>query len=161
MKAENLKKPVSVGRHKRQCGICAHPQKEQIEADFVSWRSAAAIAQEHALADKASVYRHAHAFGLFAKRQRNVRAALERIIEQAGDVEVTSSAVVAAIQAYSKINAQGQWVERSEHINLNELFERMSVEEKEAYAREGNLPEWFTQTVGATPVAGREAGNNE
>jgi len=38
----------------------------------------------------AAAYRHAHARGLFAKRQRNVRAALERIIEHAGDVEVTA-----------------------------------------------------------------------
>jgi hypothetical protein len=86
--------------------------------DFVSWRSAVVIAEEHKLGDKVSIYRHAHAFGLFAKRPRNVRAALEQIIEQAGDVEVTSSAVVAAIQAYSKINAQGQWVDRSEHLKF-------------------------------------------
>jgi hypothetical protein len=84
-----------------------------------------------------------------------------KIIEQAGDVEVTSSAVVAAIQAYSKINAQGQWVDRSEHLNMNELFERMSVEEKESYAREGKLPDWFTQTVGATPLASKETGSDE
>ena len=88
MNGANVKKRVSIGRHKRQCGICAHPQKEQIEADFVSWRSAVVIAEEHKLGDKVSIYRYAHAFGLFAKRQRNVRAALEQIIEQAGDVEV-------------------------------------------------------------------------
>lgn len=33
-----------------------------------------------------------------------IRAALERIIEKAGEVEVTAGAVVAAVQAYSKIN---------------------------------------------------------
>ena len=38
------------------------------------------------------------------------------------------------------INASGQWVERSEHVNLNELFERMSREEMEAYAKDGLLP---------------------
>ena len=64
------------------------------------------------------MYRHAHAFGLFAKRQRNIRAALERIIEHAGEVEVTSSRVVAAVQAYSKINAAGQWIDRSESVSL-------------------------------------------
>jgi hypothetical protein len=105
------------------------------------------IAQEYSLADRTSVYRHAHAFGLFEKRKRNVRAALERIIEKAGEVEVTSSAVVAAVQAYAKINAQGQWIDRSEHIDLNALFERMSKDELEAYARDGKLPDWFTQTL--------------
>jgi hypothetical protein len=49
------------------------------------------------------VYRHAHAFDLFEKRKANVRAALEALIERAADVEVTASAVVAAIQAYAKI----------------------------------------------------------
>ncbi len=80
---------------------------------------------------------------------------LERIIEQAGEVEVTSSAVVAAVQAYSKINAAGQWIDRSESVSLNDLFERMSTQELEAYAQTGVLPGWFRSTVGAT------AGNSE
>jgi hypothetical protein len=44
-------------------------------------RSPAVITEEYGLSDRSSIYRHAHALGLFAKRQRNVRAALERIIE--------------------------------------------------------------------------------
>jgi hypothetical protein len=79
---------------------------------------------ECGLTDRASIYRHAHALSLFEKRKHNVRAALERIIEKSRKAEVTASAVVAAIQAYAKINAQGQWVECSEYVNLNELFER-------------------------------------
>jgi hypothetical protein len=67
----------SLGRHKRQCSICAHPQRVEIEADFIGWKSPAAIAQEHGLADRSGVYRHA--LGLLVKRQPNVRAALERI----------------------------------------------------------------------------------
>src|SRR5271169_5269637 len=144
----------SLGRHRRACSVCAHPRCAEIEADFVSWRSPAAIAQEYSLADRASVYRHAHAFGLFPKRQRNVRAALERIIEKAGEVEVSAAAVVAAVQAYSKINAAGQWVDRSEHVNLNELFNQMTLQEMEAYAKDGTLPDWFTVTLGATPSDG-------
>jgi hypothetical protein len=128
----------------------------EIETEFVSWRSPASIAKEYGLADRACVYRHAHALGLFAKRQRNVRAALEQIIEKAGDVEATASAVVAAVQAYSKINAAGQWIERSEHVNVNELFERMTTAELEAYARDGSLPDWFPRTVGATATDSRE-----
>jgi hypothetical protein len=54
--------------------------------------------------------------------QRNVRAAIERIIEKAGEVEVTASAVVGVVQAYAKINANGQWVDQSQQVNLNELF---------------------------------------
>ncbi|MGD0988929.1 MAG: hypothetical protein ABR874_14035 [Candidatus Sulfotelmatobacter sp.] len=79
-----------------------------IEADFISWRSPAAIAAEYSLSDGSSTHRHAHALDLFGRRQRNVRVALERIIGKAGEVEVTAASVVAAIQAYSKINAVGQ-----------------------------------------------------
>ena len=143
-------KRISLGRHERECGICNHAQREDIEQDFINWKSPVGITCDYGLADRATVYRHAHAFNLFAKRQRNVRVALEKIIEKAGDVEATASAVVGAIQAYSKINAQGQWVERTEHVNLNELFERMSREELETYARDGKLPDWFTQTVSVT-----------
>ena len=128
--------------------MCAHARREEIEADFIGWRSPAAIAIDYGLSDRTSVYRHAHALGLFGKRQRNIRAALERIIERAGDVDVTASAVVSAIQAYSKINASGQWIDRSEQVNLNDLFERMTNEELEAYAQDGTLPGWFESAVG-------------
>ena len=154
-------KPVNLGRHRRNCTVCAHEKCAEIEADFVGWKSPALIATEYGLADRTNVYRHAHALGLFPKRQRNVRAALEKIIEKAGEVDVNASAVVAAIQAYAKINAQGQWIDRSETVSLNELFDRMSEAELETYARDGTLPVWFTQTVGATPAHSEEGQYNE
>ena len=147
-------KPVNRGRHELNCGICKHEERENIERDFVAWRSPIAIASEYRLSNRATVYRHAHAFGLFGKRQRNVRAALERIIEKTDDVEVNASAVVAAVVAYSKINAEGRFVERSERIDLNALFERMSKEELREYAETGKLPAWFEQTVGKTATVG-------
>jgi len=152
-KTQDKSKPetsVNVGRHQRACSVCAHQQREEIESAFMGWRSPAAIAEEFGLADRASVYRHAHALGLFPKRQKNVRAALERIIEKAGDVDVTASAVVAAVQAYAKINAAGEWIERTETVSLNQLFDRMSTQELELYAQTGALPEWFRGIVGAT-----------
>ncbi len=142
---------VNIGRHRRNCGICHHPQRAEIEADFVAWRSPAAIAAEYGVADRTSVYRHANALGLFPKRQRNIRAALDRIIERVDSVDVTAAAAVAAIQAYAKINAAGQWIDRTEQVNLNDLFDRMSTAELESYARDGILPGWFeAATVGAT-----------
>jgi hypothetical protein len=153
-----VKEPTSVnlGRHSKNCKICSHSKREEIEQEFVSWRSPAEIAKSYRLTDRSTVYRHAHALGLFSSRQQNVRAALERIIERAGEVPVTSAAVVSAIQAYAKINAQGHWVERTESVNLNELFERMTQDELEAYARDGTLPTWFPQSVAATQSHGEE-----
>jgi hypothetical protein len=143
-------KPVNLGRHQRNCSVCFHADREEIEADFIAWRSAATIATEYGLGDRASIYRHAHALGLFAKRQRNIRAALERIIEKAGEVDVTASAVVAAVQAYAKINSAGQWIDRTEQVSLNDLFERMTTQELEDYAQSGALPQWFRATAGAS-----------
>lgn len=154
-------KPVSRGRHEKNCGICKHEDRESIERDFVAWRSPATIAEEYKLSNRATVYRHAHALGLFAKRQRNIRAALERIIEKSDDVEVTAGAVVQAVTAYARINAEGRLVERSERIDLNVLFEKMSQEELESYARDGVLPQWFAQTVGATLPDSQESENDE
>ena len=148
---------VSRGRHEKFCTICKHPKREEIERDFVNWHSLAEIAKTYRVSNRGSVYRHAHVFGLFAKRRRNVRAALEHIIERAGEVEVNASSVVAAVQAYSKINAQGQWVDRSQTVNLHELFERMSQDKLENYARDGKLPNWFSQTVGATSEDSQES----
>jgi hypothetical protein len=141
---------VNRGRHEKFCTMRKHPKREETECDFVNWRSPVEIAKKYRLSDRGTVYRHAHVFGLFAKRRRNVRAALEHIIERAGAVEVSAASVVAAVQAYSKINAQGQWVDRSQTVNLHELFERMSLEELDTYAREERLPSWFSQTVRAT-----------
>ncbi len=141
--SSNDEAPVSLGRHQRNCTVCAHVQRDEIEAEFIAWRSPAAITTEYGLADRSSIYRHAHALGLFQKRQRNIRAALERIIERAEGVEVTASAAVAAIQAYAKINSAGQWIDRTEQVGLNGLFDKMSTQELEEYAQSGTLPRWF------------------
>jgi hypothetical protein len=66
-------KPVNLGRHQSGCKICSHPQREEIERDFITWKSPTPIVKQYGLADRTSIYRHAHALGLFAKRSRNVR----------------------------------------------------------------------------------------
>jgi hypothetical protein len=63
------------------------------------------------------------------------------------------SPVVAAVQAYAKINAAGGWIDRSETVSLNELFDRMSTQELEDYARTGVLPSWFEAASGRSQVA--------
>lgn len=122
----------------------------------MAWSSPESLARQYALSDRASVYRHAHALGLFVQRRRNVRAALERIIEKAADVDVTSAAVVSAIQALSKINAAGQWIDPSERLTLHDLYQRMTREELELYARDGKLPGWFTDVIAGTQAMDSE-----
>jgi hypothetical protein len=145
-------KPVNLGRHAAECKICAHDSCAEIEREFVNWGGANQIAKSYGIS-RDGVYRHAHALDLFRKRQRNIRAALEKIIEKAGEVDVNAAAVVSAVAAYAKINGRGEWIERAETLNLNDLFERMTAPELEAYAADGVLPSWFESTVGATATS--------
>jgi hypothetical protein len=41
---------------------------------------------------------------------------------------------------------------------MNDLFDRMTTKELDAYAQDGSLPEWFTAAVSATPTDSREPG---
>ena len=87
----------------------AHRDRESIEQWFIEWSSVTRLAKTYGLTPD-SIYRHAHATGLFEKRQRNIRRALERIIEQpVEDVQANAPAVVSAIQTYTKLNARGEW----------------------------------------------------
>jgi hypothetical protein len=132
--------------HARTCSICGHARREDIEKDFLAWGSPKQIVKEYKLGNRAAVYRHAHAFGLMERRYVDLRAALGRIIEKAGEVPVTAWAVVAAVRACAKINARGQWMERDESNGMRELLDGMNREELLAYAEHGTLPGWFHGT---------------
>jgi hypothetical protein len=137
------RKSFSRKRHKTRCQICRHPEREAIDQAFIDWSSIVGLARNYGIT-RDTIYRHAHAVGLFEKRQRNIRRALERLIEQVEDVQANATSVVTAVQTYARINARGEWVERPEGMSLNELFDRMSIEELDAYAKGGMLPEWFS-----------------
>jgi len=112
----------------------------------MAWRSPKKIVKEYKLGQRRAVYRHAHAFGLMERRYVDLRAALGRIIEKAGEVPVTAWAVVAAVRACAKINARGQWMERGESSGMRELLDGMNRKELLAYAQEGTIPDWFKGT---------------
>ena len=147
-KGQRYSRP-SLGRHETLCKVCNHPQRAEIDEAFVDWQPVYKIAEDFGL-DRKSLYRHAHAVGLMERRRRNSRAALEAIIERgvSSAVEIPASAVVAAVVALGKMTADGRYVDRTERVDLNALFERMSNSELESYARSGVLPDWFEKTVG-------------
>lgn len=149
-----------MGRHEAGCKVCNHPEREEIENQWCSWANTSELARRYRLS-RDSIYRHVAAFNLRERRARNLRAALERIIEQADGVTVNAAAVVSAVTAYAKINSAGQWIDRSEQVSLNDLFARMTAGELESYAKEGTLPDWFTAIVGATHSDGQEEKTNE
>jgi phage terminase small subunit len=51
------------------------------------------------------------------------------------------------------------FTDRTETLDLNALFGRMSAAELEAYARDGSLPGWFEGALGTTPLNVLGAGN--
>lgn len=100
---------VNQGRHEAQCSICSHADREGIEQDFLTWKSPDKITKTFGVS-RDSIYRHARAFDLLEPRRRNVRFALERIIERAGDVEVNANAIVAAVGTWR--DARAIWQRR-------------------------------------------------
>jgi hypothetical protein len=100
-------------RHARKCSVCRHPNRKEIEQDFLSWQSPDAIAKAHGIADHSSVYRHAHAVGLFERRSQTLCLALGPIIERAMTVRVTADAVIRAAIVCINLNSGVQPVTAS------------------------------------------------
>jgi hypothetical protein len=148
---------VNLGRHRSQCKVCRHPQHQEIEDDWTGWASPSVIEHDYGVG-RYSMHRHVCALGLRKKRQRNIRMALERMIEKVDYAQATSSAIVSAIQAYVKITSAEQEKENLQGANFKKLLERMSQEEREAFARNGSLPEWFSIAIAATPSDSQEGG---
>lgn len=136
---------TDIDRHSRVCRICQDPRREEIELEFTEWKPIAVIAREQRLS-QSSLYRHFNATGIFGKRDRNLKAVLGRFIDRGYRVKVTAQSLIAAIQCYAKINAAGEWIDKTENVNetrTQELFTRMSRGEMLRYAQTGELPTWF------------------
>ena len=97
--------------HSRRCQICHHPQREEIEDDFVYWGHPGTIVKKFGLRHRATLYRHARALKLYQARSWNVRSALEHIIERATVTKVTADSIVRAVQTYTHVNSRGKWEE--------------------------------------------------
>jgi hypothetical protein len=95
----------------RKCSVCRHPDRDALEQEFLRWRSPEALARDYGISDHSSIYRHAHATGLFARRRASIRLALGSLIEQAESVPVTAADVVNAVRVYAHINDAGEWIE--------------------------------------------------
>jgi len=116
-KPSRRSRPATEARdpHERNCTICSHPDRDAIEEEFVHWHNPTDIGREYEVGYRA-VYRHAHARGLFAVRERNMRFALGRIIERASGVRASADSVLRAIRAYGCLNSKGQWIEPPAHV---------------------------------------------
>jgi hypothetical protein len=96
--------------HTRNCAICGSECEDEIEDAFLNWESVDTIARSYAI-QRRSVYRHAHATGLFARRDRNIRRALGLLIHRADKVrDVSADSIIRAAKTLAHLNEQGEWV---------------------------------------------------
>ena len=104
------RRALALSYHARKCSICRHPRRSEIEQAFLNWDCISSIATEFQLAGRNAIYRHAHAVGLLADRNRCLRGALARIIEKAADVRPDARSIVRAVEIFAHINDQGEWI---------------------------------------------------
>jgi hypothetical protein len=106
------KRPASIGRHQRKCTVCHHPQRKEIEQDYLRWGSPTAIARVYGLAGPTAIYRHVHATGIFARRRARLRLALDPLIEQVAEVNITAHAIISAIKTSFNFQNARKWIGR-------------------------------------------------
>lgn len=110
------RRPPTAFRHDRKCSVCRHPERDEIEKEFLRWRSPERIAKDFGIANHCSIYRHAHATGLFAQRATHLKLSLSPLIERAVTVPVTADSIVRAIIACAHIDDEGKWVSPPKHV---------------------------------------------
>jgi predicted Zn-ribbon and HTH transcriptional regulator len=101
--------------HQSHCKICGYEDQDEIDEAFVSWENVSQIAEDYER-DRRAIYRHANATGLYAKRDRNIRRALGRIIQEADFVTASADSVVRAVKMLTHVNAHGDWVQPPTHV---------------------------------------------
>ncbi len=103
-------------RHSRKCEICHHPDRASIDSEFVDWHHPDNIVEQYDLSSRSAIYRHAHATGLYDLRRRNLRSALELVIQEAESTTPTPDAIIRAVRAYSCLDDDGRWTDPPQRI---------------------------------------------
>lgn len=94
--------------HTSLCQICRHPNRKEIDREFLHWTHPDELVREYGLGSSRAVYRHAHACGLFERRRERLRFALERIIEHASEIKPTPAVVLGAIRLAYQMDQKEQ-----------------------------------------------------
>ncbi|MGH9734441.1 MAG: hypothetical protein ACRD8A_07620 [Candidatus Acidiferrales bacterium] len=111
--------PPDLARHSRRCLVCSHPDRDAIEAEFIRWRSPIRIAEEYGIADRKSIYRHAHATGLMHRRRCEASRVLEHVLERAESTPTEEFDVITrALRLYTHLDVDARFREpvRTHHV---------------------------------------------
>jgi hypothetical protein len=147
-------------RHQAQCKICSSPHCQAIEEKWVNWGNTTQIADCYHFTRDA-IYRHAHALNLFEKRQKNLKSALEKMIERLDMATITGPTILSAVKEYRKLTSEEEKAAPAAAPNLREILSGMSQAEREAFARDGSLPQGLLTEAGATVREAEEGGQQK
>ena len=112
--------PIDPERHARLCSICHSENREDIEDAYLNWLGPEWIARMFSeVADRMVIYRHARATGLHEFRRRNLRAALDRVLENADSGRTSGDCALRVIKAYSNLNDDGHWTEPVQKVVIS------------------------------------------
>jgi hypothetical protein len=130
----------SFTKHSSHCSICRHPRRSEIERDFLEWWGPREIARRYGLGSHTTVYRHAHALGLFVRRRRALQIALRlgRLIEQAGDWESVEASVGSAVRLLARGKARRALVKDARSLPARGLPDSAHPEETRESHRGGD-----------------------
>src|SRR5271168_1349770 len=126
----------SEDRHSRKCTICNHPDREDIDEDFLHWSRSERIVRDYNLPSLSALYRHAHACGLWNLRRIKIRRALDRLIERAGDCNPSGNAVLRAIEMSCRFDQDDRYVEPNKRV----IIEHRTVASEPNPNRKSNQP---------------------
>ena len=103
--------PPDLARHRRKCVVCNHPDREEIEEQFIEWRHPNEIANDFQIEEARYIRRHARALGLYARRRDNYLFTLENLLERSDEIELTAAAYIKAVRAYACMCDTVRWTE--------------------------------------------------
>ena len=83
---------------------------------FLHWISPGYIVEQFRVRSRMTLYRHVHATGLYEYRRRNLRSALDRLIENADSATVSGDCIIRAIRAQSRVSEDGRWSEPVQRV---------------------------------------------
>ena len=158
-KLEDEERSASLRRHQAQCGICRHPQCQEIEEAWVNWSNTTLLAKDYGLSRDA-VYRHARALDLFKEREMRVKLIYEKILERLDMVSVNGATLLAALRDYRALLEKEEAKQASTGAS-QEVSSPMSDLGPVELSKDESLPEEGTSVSSEGETSATAVGNQE
>jgi hypothetical protein len=154
IKKLQTEREVSLGRHRAQCSICRHPQRDEIEEAWLDWTGLATMECKYKVS-RDSIYRHSRAFGLDTKRRRNLIPAYEHIVERGDVVGYNGSNVISALRELAKLISAQEAAEAAQSADPKPAAQGTTGKERDNGALAGSLTALLDETPGLEPGQGQ------